>query len=81
MKTPPHRVLAPLTTLLARATPLLALMLCALPALAQDSSELRPPNPGTIKGPVSVLVFIVVALMAGPIVFAATLPSKRGHQD
>ena len=81
MKTQKHRVSTPIGSLLFRAAPLLALVLVALPAIAQDSSELRPPNPGAIKGPVSVLVFIVVALMAGLIVFAATFPSKRGHQD
>ncbi|MFG0307087.1 MAG: hypothetical protein ACF8Q5_12825 [Phycisphaerales bacterium JB040] len=81
MSTPTRALVARTISLLSRAAPLLALALCALPALAQESSELRPPNPGTIKGPVSVLVYIVVALMAGLIIFAATLPSKRGHQD
>ena len=71
----------PLRRVSALSTSLLVLALCAAPTLAQDSADLRPPNPGSIKGPVSVLVFIVVALMAGLIVFAATLPSKRGHQD
>lgn len=63
-------------------TAALALMMTALPLLAQDdAAALRPPNPGQIKGPVSVLVLILLAILAGLLIFAATMPSKRGHQD
>ncbi|MFT5424146.1 MAG: hypothetical protein ACI89L_001939 [Phycisphaerales bacterium] len=60
----------------------LMLAMTALPVLAQDdAAALRPPNPGQIKGPIGVLVLILLAILAGLLIFAATLPSKRGHQD
>jgi len=60
----------------------LTLAMAALPVLAQDdAAALRPPNPGQVKGPTFVLVLILLAILAGALIFAATLPSKRGHQD
>ena len=63
--------------------PVLTLAVTAGSSVAQsvDPSELRPPNPGTIKGPVAALVYILIAILVGLLVFAATMPSKRGHQD
>ena len=62
--------------------PMVVLAVVAMPVLGQtDPSELRPPNPGSVKGPVPVLVYILIGVLTAMMVFAATLKAKRGHQD
>ena len=71
-----------LSRCLFRALPLVVLAWSALPAFAQeDPAALRPPNPAGIKGPVAVLVYILIAILAAAVVAAVAMPSKRGHQD
>jgi len=58
------------------------LLLWASPVLAQEAGEpLRPPTTSEPpSGPKFVVIGIAVVLLAG-VIFAATLKSKRGHQD
>ncbi len=54
--------------------------LLASPAMAQNE-PLRPPRTtDPPSGPKYLVIFVAVLLLAG-VVFAATLRSKRGHQD
>ncbi len=48
-------------------------------AIAQD--DLRPPKSDQALSSPKVLTIIVAVLLTGAVVFAATLKSKRSHQD
>lgn len=50
-------------------------------ALAQSTETLRPPRVADPPSAPKVMVFLLVVLLTGAVIFAATLKSKRGHQD
>ncbi len=61
---------------------LTGLLVPAVAAVAQASSEVAPPEPAPIRGgfPVWVAYIAMLALTAA-VLAVGLLPSKRGHQD
>lgn len=58
-----------------------AAALMSTAALAQDTEALRPPKVSDPPSAPKILVFLLVVLLTGAVIFAATLKTKRGHQD
>ncbi|MCA9302570.1 MAG: hypothetical protein KC996_00460 [Phycisphaerales bacterium] len=58
-----------------------AAVLMSSAALAQDTEALRPPKVADPPSAPKVMVFLLIVLLVGAVVFAATLKTKRGHQD
>jgi len=69
-------------SLTTRITGLGTMALMSSAALAQDADEaLRPPKVADAPSAPKVMVFLLVVVLVGAVIFAATLKSKRGHQD
>jgi len=49
-------------------------------AFAQNDA-LRPPKADNTEGSPKYVIYIIAVLLTGAVVFAATLKSKRSHQD
>ena len=60
-----------------------AVVLCGMQcmALAQEDAPLRPPKVTDPPVAPKIIVYLVLALLVGGVIFAATLKSKRSHQD
>lgn len=58
-----------------------ALALSCCSALAQETEALRPPRVSDPPSAPKIMVFLLVVLLTAGVIFAATLKSKRGHQD
>lgn len=73
-------------SIVCKSSPLLVVMMCLLasisasPVLAQDE-PLRPPTTRDAPSAPKYIVLAIALLLAGLVVFVATLKSKRGHQD
>jgi hypothetical protein len=65
----------------ARLIPLATLAMAALPALAQADSELRPPRITESPSSPKYWMYALFILLLAVVVVAASLKSKRGHQD
>ena len=57
------------------------LAIFALPAIAQQRQTVSPPTPGKPDDPPYVMNILTMIVIAGLILGAAFMPSKRGHQD
>jgi len=72
-----------ITRIPASLIPLAILAMTALPALAQAAapSELRPPRITESPSSPKIWMYVVFVLLLSAVVFAASLKSKRTHQD
>jgi hypothetical protein len=57
------------------------LAMTALPALAQAESDLRPPRITESPSSPKIWMYTLFILLLAGVVFAASLKSKRTHQD
>lgn len=53
----------------------------AAPALAQQSSALKPPAPREDPSAPVVMTMLTLVVLVVATLFVAVFPSKRGHQD
>ncbi|MEM9064851.1 MAG: hypothetical protein AAGB51_05115 [Planctomycetota bacterium] len=60
---------------------LAALAVIVLPAAALAQEQARPPAPGNLDDPPTILTWVLAVILAALCFFAANIPSKRGHQD
>lgn len=67
--------------LIARGTCAVVLLACSAGALAQQTTNLRPPAPRDDPQAPVIMTVITLAVLVIATLFAATFPSKRGHQD
>ncbi|MBL4699062.1 MAG: hypothetical protein JKX70_09550 [Phycisphaerales bacterium] len=75
--------------LIARSRPVCISMMCALMVMmvsvsstvAMAQEELRPPKTSEAPSAPKYIIFLIAILMVGAVVFAATLKTKRTHQD
>ncbi|MEM0982324.1 MAG: hypothetical protein AAGI17_00070 [Planctomycetota bacterium] len=72
-----HQTFLSSTRLAAAATAVLA----AGVAVAQQSDNVRPPTPSDDPSGAGLMGLVVFVLLAGAVIGAMTIPTKRGHQD
>lgn len=66
------------------ALPIVAALLCAVPAEAQPGAktqQVSPPTPKQPDEPPIIMNYLVMLALAAAVIGANAIPSKRGHQD